>query len=163
VRTLSAGALATALLALGACSEDPTGPVFEVIEDVTFDASLGIDLADYTELASGVWIRDLTVGTGAAYPAGGAATVNYIGWLANGTEFDAFDGYSFPIVTPNGALRPIAGFDLGLDGTAEAGVRRLIIPPELAYGAQGARDQGGNYVIPPGAIVIFEVELVSVD
>ena len=159
MRRVAAAVLAAAVLGLGACKDDPTGPVFEVIEEVTFDPSLGIDLADYTELASGVWILDLTVGTGDVFGAGGSATLNYSGWLANGTLFDAFDGYSFP---DNLGRRPIPGFEIGLDGTAEGGMRRMIIPPELAY-PDGARDGAGNYVIPPGAVVIFEVELVTAD
>lgn len=162
MRRGAAAVLAAAALGLGACSDEPTGPVFQVIEEVTFDPSLGIDLATYTELASGVWIQDLTVGAGDVFGAGGSATVNYSGWLADGTMFDTFDGYSFPIVQNGATLRPIPGFEIGLDGTAEGGVRRMIIPPQLAY-PNGARDGAGNYVIPPGAIVIFEVELVTVD
>ena len=152
---LAAAVLAAAALGLGACSDDPTGPVMQIIEEVTFDASLGIDLAQYTELASGVWIRDLTVGApgAAVFGAGGGATVNYSGWLADGTQFD-MGSFSFP--SPQGG-RPIAGFEIGLDGTAEGGVRRIIIPPELGYGPQPYGP------IPGGSVLVFEVELVTVD
>jgi FKBP-type peptidyl-prolyl cis-trans isomerase len=149
---LSAGpALATAVTMLVACGDSPTEVVFEVIEEVEFAASLGIDLADFTELASGVYIRDVELGTGDAFEVGGEATVNYTGWLRTGAEFDSGQ---FPFPTGTGG-RPIVGFELGLDGTTVGGTRLMIIPPELAYGA------GGAGPIPPGAIVIFEVELVS--
>lgn len=146
-----AAVLAAAVIGLGACSDDPVAPTIQVIEEVTFDPSLGIDLADYTELPEGVWIRDFTVGTGDAFAAGGDATVNYTGWLTNGAEFDS-GSFSFP---DQFGGRPILGFELGLDGTQIDGVRRMIIPPELGYGRW---DYGP---IPGGSILIFEVELVS--
>ena len=152
-------ALVAALAALAACGGDsPTEVVFQVIEDTEFAASLGIDLAEFTELPEGVWIRDITVGAGDAFVAGGDATINYTGWLSNGTEFDSRDGYTFP--SPFG--RPISGLEIGLDGTLVDGVRVMIIPADLAYGAQGAVNPNtGVVVIPGGAIVIFEVELVA--
>jgi FKBP-type peptidyl-prolyl cis-trans isomerase len=158
-----AAGLATLVAVLTAgCSDSPTEVVFQVIEETTFAASLGIDLADFTELPDGVWIREDVVGAGDAFEAGGDATVNYTGWLADGTEFDSGDGYAFPQVIGGLVYRPIPGFELGLDGTQIGGTRMLIIPPELAYGARGARDPSTDaVVIPPGAIVIFEVELVS--
>jgi FKBP-type peptidyl-prolyl cis-trans isomerase len=145
--------------ALAACGGDsPTEVVFQVIEDTEFAASLGIDLADFTELPEGVWIRDVTLGTGDPFAAGGEATINYTGWLSNGTQFDAGDGFTFP--DPFG--RPIPGLEIGLDGTLVDGVRVMIIPADLAYGARGAVNPNtGAVVIPGGAIVIFEVELVA--
>lgn len=158
----SRAVIATLVASLAACSGDsPTQVVFQVIEDTEFAASLGIDLAAFTELPEGVWIRDVTVGTGDAFAAGGNATVNYTGWLSDGTQFDASSGapYTFP---DSFGRRPIAGFEIGLDGTQIDGVRVMIIPAELAYGSQGARDPNtGQVVIPGGAIVIFEVELVA--
>ncbi len=148
----SRAVIATLVASLAACSDDsPTEVVFQVIEDTEFAAVLGIDLADFTELPEGVWIRDVTVGTGDAFVAGGDATVNYAGWLADGTQFDAGQ-FSFP--TPQGG-RPILGFEIGLVDTLVGGTRVMIIPAELAYGAQTVGP------IPGGSIVIFEVELVS--
>jgi FKBP-type peptidyl-prolyl cis-trans isomerase len=140
---------------LTACNDDsPTDVAFEVIEEVTFDASLGIDLAQMTELPSGVYIRDLVVGGGPeTYEDGEVAQVAYTGWLRNGQQFDAGSltfgpGTAFPNLIP--------GFEIGLEGTAVGGTRLMVIPPELAYA------QYGSGPIPPGAIVIFEVELDSI-
>jgi FKBP-type peptidyl-prolyl cis-trans isomerase FkpA len=145
------------LVASGACSSvEVTVPevTFEVIEDVTFDASLGIDLNVMTRLTSGVYIEDITVGAGAELEAGAVgaeADVSYSGWLRNGTLFDQGE-FGFSI----GLQQVIPGFELGVVGMKVGGTRLIIIPPELGY--------GGNLVgsIPPGSILVFEVELVAV-
>ena len=82
--------------------------------------------------------------------------VNYRGTLANGTEFDSSYGrgpFSFPL----GAGRVIQGWDEGVAGMKVGGKRKLVSPPDLAYGERGA---GG--VIPPNATLTFEVELVRI-
>jgi FKBP-type peptidyl-prolyl cis-trans isomerase len=153
---LRAGAgLGLALVAaLAACGGDsPTEVVFEVIEDTEFAVSLGIDLAQMTELPSGVYILDEVDGTGDVIAQGDVATVDYTGWLRAGTQFDT-GTYQYDYGVLNNRT-PIQGWTLGMEGMAVSGTRLLIIPPALAYGAQGAGP------IPPGAIVIFRVELVS--
>jgi peptidylprolyl isomerase len=82
--------------------------------------------------------------------------VNYRGTLANGTEFDSSYGrgpFSFPL----GGGRVIQGWDEGVAGMKVGGKRKLVIPPDLAYGERGA---GG--VIPPNATLTFEVELLRI-
>ena len=86
--------------------------------------------------------------------------MNYTGWLWDagapnnkGTQFD-----SGPFTFVLGAGRVIAGWDQGVVGMREGGLRRLVIPPNLAYGAQ---DAGGG-AIPPNATLIFEVDLLDV-
>ena len=148
----AAAVLAAAVLALGACSDDPTGPVFQVIEEVTFDPSLGITLADYTELPSGVYTLDLTVGTGDVIASGDVVSLDYTGWLTDGAVFDARTADFNYLVD-----RLIPGFEIGLEGMAVGGVRRMIIPPEQAYGGQAVG------VVPAGSVLIFEVELVSLN
>lgn len=103
---------------------------------------------------------DLRVGTGAEAVSGQPLTVTYTGWLydANaaenkGQQFDAAQNFQFTL----GVGQVIAGWDQGFAGMREGGLRRLVIPPEQAYGSQGA---GG--VIPPNATLVFDVELVSV-
>ena len=103
---------------------------------------------------------DLVVGTGVQPVVGQPLTVNYTGWLydANapdnkGQQFDSGNGFQFTL----GVGQVIAGWDQGFNGMRVGGRRRLVIPPELAYGSQGA---GG--VIPPNATLVFDVELVSV-
>ncbi len=103
---------------------------------------------------------DLRVGTGAEAVNGRVLTVNYTGWLydANapenkGQQFDTGQNFQFTL----GAGQVIAGWDQGFAGMRVGGLRRLVIPPELAYGSAGA---GG--VIPPNATLVFDVELVNV-
>jgi FKBP-type peptidyl-prolyl cis-trans isomerase len=107
--------------------------------------------------ASGLKYTDTKVGTGAEAKAGQNVSVHYTGWLTNGTKFDSSKDRGQPFVFPLGGRRVIQGWDEGVQGMKVGGVRKLTIPPNLGYGAQGA---GG--VIPPNATLVFEVELLDV-
>ena len=99
----------------------------------------------------------MNVGDGAEANPGQKVTVNYIGLLENGKEFDSSYGrgpFSFPL----GAGQVIKGWDEGVAGMKVGGKRKLVIPPELGYGSRGA---GG--VIPPNATLVFEVELLEIN
>ena len=105
---------------------------------------------------SGLRITDLVIGDGAEANAGQTVAVNYRGTLANGTEFDSSYGrgpFSFPL----GGGRVIQGWDEGVAGMKVGGKRKLVIPPDLAYG-----DRGAGGVIPPNATLTFEVELLRI-
>jgi FKBP-type peptidyl-prolyl cis-trans isomerase FkpA len=106
---------------------------------------------------------DLRVGTGTEATSGKRVTVNYTGWLYStsgtnnkGTQFDSSVGKS-PFVFVLGAGQVITGWDRGVVGMKVGGSRRLVIPPELAYGSAGA---GG--VIPPNATLVFDIDLLDV-
>jgi FKBP-type peptidyl-prolyl cis-trans isomerase len=103
-------------------------------------------------------IEDVKVGTGAEAKKGDLVTVNYTGYLTDGTKFDSSldSGQPFKFTIGNGEV--IAGWDQGFAGMKVGGKRKLTIPPELGYGAQGA---GG--VIPPNATLVFDVELLAVN
>ena len=112
--------------------------------------------------ASGLQYEEITVGTGAEAKAGDHVSVHYTGWLQNadgtaGSKFDSSKDRNEPFEFPLGAGHVIKGWDEGVQGMKIGGVRKLIIPSALGYGARGA---GG--AIPPHATLIFEVELLGV-
>ncbi|QNJ20757.1 FKBP-type peptidyl-prolyl cis-trans isomerase [Synechococcus sp. A18-25c] len=107
--------------------------------------------------ASGLRITDIEVGDGAEATAGQTVVVHYRGTLEDGTQFDASYDRGKPFSFPLGAGRVIKGWDEGVQGMKVGGKRKLVIPPDLGYGARGA---GG--VIPPNATLIFDVELLDI-
>jgi peptidylprolyl isomerase len=107
--------------------------------------------------STGLKITDIVVGTGASPQTGQMVTVHYTGTLENGTKFDSSLDRGQPFIFQIGMGRVIKGWDEGVMTMKVGGKRKLIIPPELGYGARGA---GG--VIPPNATLIFEVELLYV-
>lgn len=112
----------------------------------------------------GLKLIDLRVGTGMEVFKDNNATVQYTGWLTTCTVFDTSRQpgrapYTFQL----GHGQVIAGWDEGVPGMKVGGKRKLIIPPELAYGASGQTDQTtGATIIPPNATLIFDVELIAV-
>jgi FKBP-type peptidyl-prolyl cis-trans isomerase len=115
------------------------------------------DNLTYTTTASGLKIGDIKIGDGQEAKTGDTVAVHYTGWLKNGTKFDSSLDRGKPFPFTLGAHNVIAGWDEGVVGMKVGGKRKLIIPPELAYGSQ---DKGK---IPPNSELTFEVELLSID
>jgi FKBP-type peptidyl-prolyl cis-trans isomerase len=110
-------------------------------------------------------IEEVTEGDGEEAAAGKVAVVHYTGWLYDadaddkkGTKFDSSRDRGQPFSFPLGAGRVIQGWDQGVAGMRVGGRRLLIIPAELGYGSRGA---GG--VIPPNAVLVFDVELLGLE
>ena len=107
---------------------------------------------------TGLKYVDLVVGTGAAVKTGDHVSVKYVGKLLDGTKFDASADHGGTFDYVQGVTSLIAGWTEGTSTMKVGGKRKLIIPPQLGYGMQGAGD-----AVPPNATLIFEIELVSIN
>ena len=106
---------------------------------------------------SGLQVIEVEVGAGAEAQVGATAVVHYTGWLADGMKFDSSVDRGQPFAFPLGAGRVISGWDEGVVGMKVGGKRRLIIPPDLAYGPEGRPP-----TIPSSAELTFDVELLEI-
>jgi FKBP-type peptidyl-prolyl cis-trans isomerase FkpA len=143
-----ATAALAALLAVAALAELPADPAPPVAPEPA------------------VLVTDVVSGVGDEALPGMIVIVHYTGWLHDpaapdqrGRKFDSSRDRGQPLSFPLGAGRVIRGWEQGLPGMRIGGMRRLVIPPSLAYGARGA----GNGVIPPHATLVFDVELLAVE
>ena len=113
------------------------------------------------QTATGLQFEDTQVGTGASPQRGQTCKMHYTGWLwvngAKGAKFDSSLDRGRPFEFPLGMGRVIKGWDEGVASMKVGGKRTLLIPPQLGYG-----DRGAGGVIPPGATLLFEVELLGV-
>ena len=106
---------------------------------------------------SGLGYVELAEGKGATPTSGQTVSVHYTGWLESGKKFDSSVDRGQPLEFPIGRGQVIKGWDEGVATMKVGGKRKLIIPAALGYG-----DRGAAGVIPPGATLIFEVELLEI-
>jgi FKBP-type peptidyl-prolyl cis-trans isomerase FkpA len=158
-------AIALTALALAACSktEKPEAAPASTTAPTETPAAAAAAPATGTESMSLQKI-ELTPGNGAEIKSGQTALVHYTGWLFDaatpenkGKQFDSSVGGE-PFEFPLGAGAVIRGWDEGVVGLKPGGKRRLVIPPDMGYGARGA----GGGLIPPNATLVFDVELVEI-
>jgi FKBP-type peptidyl-prolyl cis-trans isomerase len=108
-------------------------------------------------MAAELQIEDIKVGEGAEAQAGNTVRVHYVGTLTNGQKFDSSRDRGEAFEFPLGAGHVIKGWDQGVAGMRVGGLRKLTVPSHLGYG-----DRGFPGVIPGGATLVFEVELLGV-
>ncbi len=167
-------ALATAgAFAAAGCGggEGPAEPEDPEIESLAFAAALGVEIARMTRLPSGLYIRDLELGEGPMAQQQVGVRFNFRGWLHSGDPVDqgvypanqfqpgAILGIDGEIYYLLGSGQTIAAWDLGVDGMRPGGVRQLVVPPRLAYGATGSPD--GR--VPGNAVLVYRMVLIAVE
>lgn len=162
---LVAGVALLAAVALAGCateSQEPAQPVQSeqpAVEQPAAEQPAAPEAPEGVEDVTELKIEDVVVGDGAEAKAGDTVTVHYTGWLTDGTKFDSSLDSGQPYQFPLGAGQVIPGWDEGVAGMKVGGTRMLTIPPDMAYGEQGA----GGGVIPPNATLVFQVELLAVN
>jgi FKBP-type peptidyl-prolyl cis-trans isomerase len=140
------------ITACGGTSEGKSHP-----GNAAFSAALGVDTATMKKTPSGLRYEDVAQGEGKEATANKTVSVHYTGWLPNGEKFDSSRDRDQPFSFTLGAGQVIAGWDEGVLGMKVGGRRKLVIPPDLGYGTAGAPPD-----IPPGATLVFDVELLDV-
>ena len=132
------------------------GCSFSILFGLHAQAGSQKETPDHQVMASELRVIDLKEGDGLVANSGDAVVVHYVGTLENGKQFDSSVDRGVPFEFQLGVGQVISGWDQGVVGMKVGGKRKLIIPPELAY---GDRDLG---VIPPNSTLIFQVELLQV-
>ena len=122
----------------------------------TYAPALGVALQAFNKTQNGIYFLDLDPGTGQVAMAPRRVTVHYTGWLPDGTKFDSSKDRNEPFQFTLGAGEVIRGWDEGVTGMRVGGRRKLVIPAELGYGADGAPPD-----IPPNSVLVFEVQLLG--
>jgi FKBP-type peptidyl-prolyl cis-trans isomerase FkpA len=152
---------ATLLLGLAllvGCAEAPAAKP-EVSGDpavLKYAPALNVQLDKFELRPSGLYVRDLVVGTGAVADSMSTAEVHYTGWLADGSKFDSSRDHQETFRFTVGIGQVIGAWDEGVRGMKVGGKRQLVVPPKLGYG-----DIGMAPVIPRMATLIFEIELIG--
>lgn len=121
------------------------------------NSSNNTDGNGYTVTDSGLQYKDLVVGEGDLVKLGDELSMHYTGTLDDGTVFDSSVERGTPFTFTLGAGQVIKGWDEGVQGMRVGGKRELVIPSDLAYGENGIPG-----VIPEGATLIFEVEVLEI-
>lgn len=159
--------VAALLLSVSACGkkaeEESAAADAEAPEDIgqVAEEVAVSEAVEVIEITPGLTARVLRSGDGQVAQAGDNVVVHYTGWLYDeaaennrGNKFDSSVDRGEHFQFPLGAGRVIKGWDQGVEGMAIGEVRELTIAPEMGYG-----DRGAGNVIPPGATLVFEVEL----
>ena len=163
MKTVRLVLLATATLVIAACGGSEEPQIIQAIPDNAAD--IKVDTIESVQIAEGLSSKTLLQGDGAVAEIGHTAVVHYTGWLYDpeaadnrGTKFDSSVDRGAHFRFPIGAGRVIKGWDQGVAGMKVGEVRELTLAPEMGYG-----DRGAGGLIPPGATVVFVVELAGLE
>lgn len=107
--------------------------------------------------SSGLRYIDLKVGEGDETKPGDVVTINFTGWLTDGTKFDSSLDKKKPLTFKLGAGQVLEGWDQGIPGMRVGGKRKLTIPPALGYGNQAV-----GTIVPPKSTLVYEIELLGI-
>jgi FKBP-type peptidyl-prolyl cis-trans isomerase len=149
----SSGGSSTSTPSTAASPAATTSADLDEVQRTTFAPSLGIDLTKMIRRPSGLYVRDYEAGTGTVASRDRTAVVRYNGIFPDGKVFDSGE----ITVVLDGKGKVIRAWEEGLLGMRVGGKRRLVSPPHLAYGARGAPP-----TIPPNAVLVFDMSLLSV-
>lgn len=113
---------------------------------------------------TGLQYEDIKVGTGSSPKVGDMVTVHYVGTFEDGKKFDSSRDRGTPFKFRLGVGQVIPGWDEGVATMKIGGQRKLVVPGKLGYGPRGIQDRRtGQYVIPPNATLVFDVELLGIN
>lgn len=142
--------IAVLSLAVSACASAPR----VTAEATTFAPALDVDLSGMRRLPSGVYTRDIVVGEGITVTRDDEVLLHFVGWLADGTQFDAKVPPQPPMRVQLGKNQMINGWERGIPGMRTGGQRMLVVPPSMGYGSTERPN------IPANSVLVFIVELV---
>ena len=159
------------VLALVGCGDDsPTSPEAPDLETIEYASSLNVNISTMTKTSRGLYYRDEFVGDGETAAFDSGIQFEYQGWLSDGA---AVDGGLYPAGPQSpgviqgldgdyyyalGSGQTIPGWDEGIQGMKVGGTRKVVIPPNLAFGGLGSQD--GR--VPPNAVLVYTFRLTAV-
>jgi FKBP-type peptidyl-prolyl cis-trans isomerase len=150
---MRAASVFCALLFAG-CASANVGPE-AVPTEMEYAPELGVDFSEMEETGSGLWMKDLSPGTGRTATTGDRIRIHYVGRLPDGTPFDSSLGGD-PFEFELGAGGVIRGWTQGIRGMSVGARRLLVIRPGLGYGARGRPP-----AVPPNSVLVFEIQLLD--
>jgi peptidylprolyl isomerase len=125
--------------------------------------SLSPEESDFVALPGGVLMFELISGDGPEVGKDKSIAIHYTARFESGIQFDSSIERNQPLLFVYGQNQLIPGVEAGLAGAHTGSVRRIIVPPELGYGEDGVVLEDGTVVIPPNAVLIFDVSVVNVE
>lgn len=154
---MTRAALLATFLLLAACREPDVVAPPRDLQLIDYAPQLNVDLRRMTRTSSGLYLEDVRTGDGDEAKPGDTIRMLYAGYLPDGTLVEEIRDADRTPPFVLGAGRIIPGWEEGIPGMREGGIRKLVIPPSLGFGASGRSP------VPPNAVLVFDLELISAD